>query len=131
MAFSSHLQFFLHLRHFSLCLHPNVILSDPVFQLYLQRSATSPYRKLLFWLHYSSKSGMQGSVFQDLFYQHMPTILQFYGHFLLLAIPLTASIFPRNSAEATSVLHYLPEHEACSFTHLCKVMTAAFQSSLM
>lgn len=68
-----------------------------------------PNNKLLFWLHFSSKSGMQGSVFKDLFNQHMPTILWFFRHLLLLANHLTVSIFPRNSAEATSVLQHLPK----------------------
>lgn len=130
MAFFFHLQLFL--QHFFLCLHLHVILSDPVLQLFLHLMKLHlPSQKvtLLVTLLFS-KSGMQGSVFQDLFNQHMPTILQFYGHLLLLAIPHAVSIFPRNSAEATSILQYLPEHEVCSLTHLCEVTTAAFQSSL-
>lgn len=42
MVFFLHLQSFVHIWHFSLSLHPHVILSDPVLQLFISNEAPPP-----------------------------------------------------------------------------------------
>lgn len=70
-----------------------------------------------------------GDLFQDLFNQQMPTILQFYRHLLLRASPRTTSILPRSSVGGTSaLLRCSLKREASSLTHLCKQQLQCFNS---
>lgn len=129
-AFFFHLQFFLHLWHFFLCLHLHVILSHPVLQLFISNEVSPPLRDVAFLVTLLLKEGVQGSVCQDLLNQHMPIILCFYGHLLLLALPHICADLLQEFCRG----HFCSSIPAWAWSLLVYSLgqtTAAFQSSLI
>lgn len=95
-------------------------LSSCSSTVHLQWTVTSPYRTLLFWLHYSSKRVCRDLSVKICLINTCPQSFVSTGTFSSWHSLTSVRIFPRSSAEATSVLQYLPEHEASLFTHLGK-----------